>query len=362
MSNFFNIVESIWDNLKAGEAKTRANFAIGRDHIDKGDQLGPPFVAGQHYFQIIINEMFLANQRQWFVTYDPMAFVATSYIYGKQLETLPLVVGPTMLNQFKQEVPLGMIFHNTPASGLHPWQGGSLTVTMILNRLQRQNNADKLLGVVESISGAVDPSNSFAVYLKLAKTVIDGVQTLLGLQQTVPVLGYHTTINTDVGQILEPTYYALVDTVVGVDADAGQIDPSKCWVRNERLYYTNEQGKTEPYRDHDFILFSIAQGDKRTDERTLPFYPRWETTQDLAAQPGTHFWDEAKAQFNTLKRDLLNSPDLTQLDSKRLREQYLTLLKQRHQETIEEGQLAPQRLSDSEAELQQIANELDKLS
>lgn len=356
MFKFFNIVESIWDNLKAGEAKTRAHFAIGRDHVDNGDQLGPPFEAGQHYFQIIINEMFLANQREWFVNYDPMAFIASSYTYGEQLETLPLVVGPAMLDQFKQKVPLGMTFHNTPVSGLHPWQGGSLTVTIILNRLQRQNNADKLLGVVESISGAVNPSDSFAVYLRLAKTVVDGVETLLGLEQTVPVLGYHTTINPDIGQILEPTYFALID------ADARQIDPSKFWVRNSCLYYVDEQGKIEPYRSHDFILFSIAQGGKRTDERTLSFYPQWKTTQDLAARPGTHFWDEAKAQFNTLKRDLLNSPDLTQPDSKRLREQYLTLLKQRHQETIEEGKLAPQQLSDSEAELQQIANELDKLS
>ena len=77
MSNFFNFVESIWDNLKAGEAKTQAHFAIKRDHIDNGNQLGPHFEAGQHYLQIIINEMFLANQRQWFVNYDPMAFVAS---------------------------------------------------------------------------------------------------------------------------------------------------------------------------------------------------------------------------------------------------------------------------------------------
>src|SRR5437868_2812338 len=105
MSKFFNIVESLWDNLKAGEAKTRAHFAIGRDHVDKGDQLGPPFEACQHYFQIVINELFLANQRQWFVDYDPMAFVASSYIYDKQFETLPLVVGPAMLDRFGQQVP-----------------------------------------------------------------------------------------------------------------------------------------------------------------------------------------------------------------------------------------------------------------
>src|SRR2546422_9560276 len=109
MSWLFNHIEAIWDNLKADKAKSRTHFTISRDHIDDGDRPSSPFKAGQHYFQIIINEMFLANERQWFAGYDPMAFVASSYIYGNQLETLPLLVGPSMLQQFGQEVPLGMI-------------------------------------------------------------------------------------------------------------------------------------------------------------------------------------------------------------------------------------------------------------
>lgn len=358
MSKFFNRVESIWDNLKAGKAKTQAHFAIGRDHINNGDQLGSHFEAGQHYFQIIINEMFLANQRQWFVNYDPMAFVASSYIYDKQQETIPLVVGPGMLAQFGQQVPKGMIFQNTPVSQLHPYQGGSLTLVIILNKLQRGNNAEKLLQVVESVSGAVDPSKAFSLYLTIAKTVLDGIETLLGLQQTVPVLGYRIAINPAIRQVFEPTYFVLLDE------DARLVQQNRFRVRNDSLYYVNDQGKDEPYRDHDFILFSIAQGDKRDDERALPFYALWETTKDLAARPipdGDHFWKDAKAQFNTLKRELLNSPDLTAPDSKRLREQYFKELADIREETIREGKLAPQPLSEAETELRQMADELDKL-
>src|SRR5258708_1980863 len=358
MSKFFNVVKSIWANLKAGQAKTQAHFAIGRDHVDNGDQLGPRFEAGQHYLQIIINEMFLASQREWFVNYDPMAFVASSYIYDKQLETIPLVVGPAMLSQFGQQAPKGMIFQNTPVSQLHPYQGGSLTLVIILNKLERENNADKLLQVVESISSVVDPSKVFSVYLTIAKTVLDGVQTLLGLQQTVPVVGYRIAINPQIGQVLEPTYFVLIDE------DARKIQQNRFWVRNDSLHYVNDQGEDELYRDHDFILFSIAQGDRRNDERTLPFYPLWESTKDLAARPiadGDHFWKDAKAQFNTLKRELLNSPDLTAPDSKGLREQYFKELANIREETIKEGKLAPQPLSEAEAELRQMADELDKL-
>src|SRR5437762_7181853 len=160
MSDFFNNVQRIWNNLKVEPAKTRTQFAIKRDHIDKGDKLGPRFEAGKHYFQIIINEMFLANQREWFVNYDPMAFVASSYIYNKQLETLPIVVGPSMLKH-GQEAPLGMIFQNTPASGLHPYQGGPLTLVIIIYKLERMYNYEKMLQVVESISGVINPSIAF---------------------------------------------------------------------------------------------------------------------------------------------------------------------------------------------------------
>jgi hypothetical protein len=358
MSQFFGFAQGIWNNLQAGPAKTRAHFAISRDHIDNGDKLGSRFEAGQHYFQIIINEMFLANQRQWFVNYDPMAFVASSYIYDKQLATLPMVVGPSMLKQYEQEAPLGMIFQNTPASGLHPYQGGSMTLIIILNRLQRQNNADKLLQVVESISGAINPSVAFSAYLALARPIFDGVETLLGLQQTVPVLGYRTAINPAIGQVLEPTYYVLID------AHDQQIERDKFWVRNDNLYYGQTQDTATPYDENDFILFSIAQGEKRSDEHMLPFYPLWESTRDLASRPtgeGDHFWKEAKAQFNTIKRELLKSPDLTVLDSKRLRDQYFDDLVKLREETIKEGKLGKGQLTEAEAELREMAGELDKL-
>ena len=357
MSDFFNNVQRIWNNLQVGPTKTRAQFAITRDHIDKGNQLGPRFEAGKHYFQIIINEMFLANTREWFVRYDPMAFVASSYIYNERVETLPIVVGPRMLKQYGQVAPLGMIFHNTPVSGLHPYQGGPLTLVIILNKLERENNAEKLLQLVESVSGAINPSVAFSAYLAIAKPVLEGVQSLLGLQQTVPMLGYRVTINPAIGQMLEPTYYVLIDV------HDQQIEHNKFWVRNDRLCYGHTLDTANLYDEHDFILFSIAQADKRDDERTLPFYPLWEATKGLAARPtgdGDHFWREAKAQFNTLMRELLISSDLTIPDSKRLRGQYYKEISDIRQETLKQGKLAPQPLAAAEAELRKMADELDR--
>ncbi len=363
MSNVFIRVTRLWNNLQAGPAKTRACFMISRNHIDMGNQLGNGFKARDHYFQLIINEMFLANERQWFVTYDPMAFVASSYIYATRQETLPIVVGPTMLQQLGQEAPASPIFRNIPVTGLHPYQGGGLTLTIILNRLQRQNNAEKLLQIVENISGAIDPSTALLTYLKIARAVLAGAEMLFGLAQTIPVVGYRTTINPDIiGQPLEPGYFALID------ADTKQVAQDKFWVRDSHLCYGDSLATARDYRDHDFILFSIAQADKRSDERTLPFYPLWQTAQDLAARPEQPYWDAAKKEFNVLLRELLISSDLTRPDMERLQGEYFAELEKRRKMARRAqglpsvpGQPGQLQLSEPETTLRQVAAALDKL-
>ncbi|HWS85127.1 MAG TPA: hypothetical protein VN207_12810 [Ktedonobacteraceae bacterium] len=361
MNAFFAQVGGIFARLAAEQTKSRAHFAISRDHIDNGTQLGPSFEAGKHYLQIIINEMFLAHQRQWFTTYDPMVFVASSYNYNKQEdETFPLVIGRSMLSKYDQKAPLGMIFQNTPASAMHPYQGGPLTLVIILSQLQYQNNAAKLLEIVEKVSGAIAPTQVLAPYLSVAKTVLDGVETLLNLPQTRPVVGYRVSINPAIGQRLEPTYYVLIDE------DSSKILPERFGIRNEQLHYHDDQNNIIPYRAHDFILFSIAQGNRRDDESILPFYPLWESIRDLAARPisdDDYYWKEAKAEFSTLTRSLLNSPDLTSIDSKRLRDQYFEELKQIRQESIRNSHLKPQpHLPQADVELHQMADELDRLN
>jgi hypothetical protein len=356
MADFITRVKTIFDAVKAAPAKKRAHFTVPRDHVLNPIPLGPPFKEREHYLQIIINEMFLANGRQWFSTYDPMAFVASSYIYDTALNTSPFVVGPQLLDQFKTPVPEGMIFENVPVSGLHPYQGGTLTLTIILNQLQRQNNAEKMLKIAENVAGSIDPSSAFTTYLKVAGTVVDAVEAIFGLNETTPLMGYHTTINPQVNQLLEPEFMVLLNV------DEQKVDPAQYWVKNDRLYSGPTLDNAQPYRGSDFVLLSIAQGIKRSDERLLPFYPLWVTTQDLAAQVGDHYWIEAKSQFNTLKRDLLKSPDLTDLDRDRFQTEYLTKLKNLRLQTATESELNVQpQLPDSEARLQKIAEELDSL-
>ncbi len=357
MSGLSERIVNFWNNLKQGEAKKRAYFKINPNHIKNGDQLGQPFSQKEQYFQVIINEMWLANSRFWFAQYDPMSFTATSYIYGKSLESSPYVVGPATLAQFKQDLPQGFIFKNTPVSGLHPYGGGKFTITVILNRVQHSNNAEKILNVLEKFSSSIDLSTSFSAYLKIAGSVMDGVEALLDLKEVVPVMGFQETFNPDIGLAFEPAYFALID-------DQSGIDPDQFWVKHHSLHFGTTLENSQEYRDRDFVLFSIKQATKRTDDNILPFYALKETAIDLAARvdPGDHYWSEAKAQFNTLKRELLKSPDLTKEDYKRLRGEYLEEMKARRTEAVMESELGPaEALPAEEAEMAKIADELQAL-
>lgn len=357
MAGIVDRIQGLWDLAKAGPAKTRLSFPVPRDHVDRGADLGPPFAPEQHYFQIIINEMFLSNERAWHVHYEPMVFAASSYIYDRKVETLPMVVGPALLKQYiGQNIPEGMIYRNTPISGLHPYQGGPLTLTILLNRLQRQNSADKLLQIVESVSSAFIPSTAFTAYLALSGPIVDGIEAILDLPETAPIAGCRIAINPDIRQVLEPTYFVLVD------AEDTPAERERFWVQSDRLYYGRDQTTAKPYRAHDFVLFSIAQGDTRTDESTLPFFSLWTSAQDLAAQPNDRDWTQAKAHFNTLHRSLISSPDLTTPDERRLSDKYLREIKEVRERAVMQSQLAPSfGPSDAILELDRVASELDEL-
>jgi hypothetical protein len=359
MSDIIKTMQGWWDHMKSGKAITRAHFSINPSHTDNGPELGTQFEAKQHYFQVIVHEMFLAKAREWFVNYDPMVVAAASYIYDTEVVTVPFVVGPSILKDFGHDTPEGMIFRDTPVSGLHPYQGGAFTLTLVLYKVQRKNNADRLLQVVEGVSKSLDPSNLLTAYLKVAGTIVDGVEAILGLDQTVPVLGYRVTINPDISQRMTPDYWALIDE----DSAEETMGPERFRVRKSRLYHLDEKGAEKEYRDRDFVLFRIAQGNKRNDERTLPFFPLWTEAKDFAARADDEFWKEAKAHFNTLKRNLLNSPDLTMPDSARLRTNYLEELKKLRKESVEESSLAAESepLSEAEKELRRMGMELDKL-
>ena len=359
MASLLERAKNLLGKAKAGEARTRAHFPIPSERVEEdGGQpaAGQPFTARQHYFQVVLNEMYLANSREWHKQYEPMVFVAASYIYDTSEQTSPFVVGPALLQRFGQELPSGMIYENVPVTGLHPYQGGAVTLTVLLTALERQNNADRLLDVVEQVAGAISPSVAFTTYLKLAEPVMRGVESLFGLDETRPILGYHASANPDIGQRFVPEYFALIDV------DEATVDPERFHVRGSRLYADGEAGLA-PYRADDFVLFKVTQGTQRSDEQTLPFFGLWRQALDFAGTPDDAHWREAKASFLTLNRALRASPDLVPRDAERISAMYLEQLKEARNRAVDYGELgAGREAGPEEAALRDAADELDRLS
>jgi hypothetical protein len=352
MPSLLDRAKELFSHAKAGQARTRAHFAIPPDRVvDSGTPSAPlePFEKSRHYFQVVVNEMFLADQRRWHKNYEPMVFVAASYIYDTSEQTSPFVVGSSLLERFGQPVPDGMIYRNVPVTGLHPYQGGPLTLTVLLTALERANNADRLLAVVEQVAGAVSPSVAFTTYLKLAEPLMRGVESLFGLDETIPVVGYHGSANPAIGQRFVPEYFVLID------ADEAETDETAFHVRDSRLYRDGV-----PYREHDFVLFKVMQGVERGDEQTLPFFGLWRQALDFAGTPDDAHWREAKASFLTLNRALTVSPDLTKPDARRLSAMYLEELKDVRNRAVDNGNLGSHH-EPADDPLRDAADKLDEL-
>lgn len=354
MANIIEQLGDLWNSAKSSPAKSRSYFTI-KDIVER------PFVEKQHYMQIIINEMYLTKNREWFIKYAPVALIATTHIYGNQEHTTPVIIGPSLFQQYtKEDLPDGIIIRNAPVISLHPYQGGAVTLTAIFSKVEKKNNVDIVLEVLENIAGIASPlapAIPFASYLKVTGSIMNSVRTLMNLSETVPLIAYRETINPQVGHALLPTYLVLID------ADQKEIKKEQFVVIDSRLYYKENGMDAQPYRKHDFLLIQFARGDKRNDERMLPFYELWEQTRDLAAQASDdHFWLQTKEHWNTLKRIMLKSPDLTRPDYKRFKVEYLAEITELRNEAVDEAQMGPgDKLADDEQELRDTAHELDEL-
>jgi hypothetical protein len=361
MFDFITEIKQLFESAKSAPARTRTNFTIPKAN-------GTPFVERQHYMQILINEMYLAHERRWWVEYSPVALVATTYLYGNDYQTAPIVIGPNLFKQYSNDVGDGVIIRNAPVTSLHPYQGGPVTPTVLFSKVERQDNSDKVLDVLEGfaeVANPIMPALPFTSYLKIAGSVMAGLRTLINLPRTQPILAYRDTINPDIKQKLAPVHLVLIDTPTLSDAEKKRFR-----VKDSQLYYGDSDQSSTPYRDNDFILLEIAQGDKRTDERTLSFYPLWQETRKLGLEAAKQdgFWQEAKNHFNTLKVAITESADLTESDIKRLRTEYLNEMKairQGHAEDalLRSGELAGTKEPDKAmlGVYQQIAKELDQL-
>jgi len=337
----------IWDSIRQSSAQMPTRVVITRDHVDEEvrSKLGTDLQPHEDYFQVRVNEMFLTYDRKWFAAYAPMVFTIAEFTYNQEMQTVPFVVGPTMMKQlFGNDIPPHMIFSNTRVAGLHPYRGGRLVLTIVLYRVQRKNYGDQFLQIIESAAGVLDFSTTLSTYVKIAGVVLDGIEALLGLGKTNPLVGLRIELDRDAGDKMEPSYFGLINM------PEGELDTNKLWVNKEQqLVYGNSMTSATPFRNADYVLYSLIQTPVRSDETTLPFYPSYKRVIDAAMESNTSDkWDVTKAYMADLNKTLRFSPDLTTKQYEELRKRYIDEMVKAHEQSVAESDLGPAEEVDSE--------------
>jgi hypothetical protein len=294
----------IWNYIKGRPSEIKRSIAIPSNRvIDCGDVLAR-FQPKKQYFAVVINEMFLTQARQLWNEYDPMVLVVSEFTYNGQRNTVPFVVGPSLIQTKLEQVPNGMAITDTMVAGSHPYVGGKFALTVILAQVKRQSNARKLLQIVETVAQAFPEGAALEPHLKVAGAVMDGVDALFGMDDTKPIAGHRWEYNDGISPWLEPGFFALID------ADAKDVQEGQLGVKKGRLC-DDIGGAATPFRTNNFVLYSLRVVETRNDIEELPFYPLFQNALRAAASTEAGSWDRAKAALVTLYQEMLSSPDLT---------------------------------------------------
>ena len=304
-----------WEFVKGTPTQVVRSVQIPPDRVRESGDPPTRFEPEKHYFSVVVNEMFLAKSRQWFSAYDPMAIVVSEFTYDGKPIVVPFVAGPSLLEGkvATAQVPNGIAITDTHAAGPYPYNGGKLALTMILAQVKRDSYAKRVLKVVESVGGAFPTGTVLEPYLKVSSAVLDGLEVLFGMGDTVPLAGHRWEFDPGTTPWFDPGFFALIN------ADEKAIGREQLSVLRGRLQYQGEslaEGARHRDREHDYLLYSVRPFDKRTDLTQLPFHKLFQSALKEAAAADDGAWLRAKAGLVALHQAMLASPDLTwdQLD------------------------------------------------
>jgi hypothetical protein len=264
------------------------------------------------YFCIRICQMHLTYGREWFEQYLPVLLVASEFSYGGQELTTPAVVGPQMIEKLAGgTAPSSTSIAGTIVAGPHPLRQGSVSVTVALHRVVRENIAKGFLDVVEGAGKALDLLAGLTPYTALARVVVSGVSSLTG--GDTPVMARR-----DEFLPVNPGYFALIEP-------SEPIDPELIGVIGGVLM-ERAGDRIVPFTRADHVLYRIEPVPmEQIDVTRLPLHRQWLTVLGEANKAKSpEVWDSTKANLSSLVGMAFTSPDLTYQHAERLEQEWTT--------------------------------------
>jgi len=296
----------LWDRVERSPAMRPGRIDIPPDHITDNRNVGDHLREDKCYFHILINEMYLTYKRDKTKKVDPMVLSLTEFTYDDRSFTVPHVLGRSVLKgHFSNEIKdQGILVSNAIVAGPYPYRGGTLKTTIVLCELEREDYAQMVLNLLEQAVGIVPSATALIRYMKLAGLLYDGFSGILGSSGTEPVVGNQMSTNPDVGEPLVFGYHALINR------DERDIDEGRLYVKDKRLCVGDDMASAKPYRDADYVLYSVVPSDARTDEDQLPFFPLYKKAKEEAARLDPASWESAWVRYSICYSAIQTSPDL----------------------------------------------------
>ncbi|HEX6558636.1 MAG TPA: hypothetical protein VF021_04220 [Longimicrobiales bacterium] len=332
-------ISDVWDKLWKGERETPTAVTIPAENVE-GQEKPQPFRRNNDYFQIIINELFLAASRKWFTAIDPLVFVLTDFTYDSKSNTVPFLVGPGSLKGLLAggvAEPAGMIYRNTRVAGVHPYRGGKVSIALILCQAPVNDDARRLINVVEGAAHALDFSTALMPYVKIGQVVLQGFNSILGLNTIKPLIGWRGEFDREGGTPFTPGFFALINEP--------DVDPRTLWVKDGRLYRGATAASATELRSADFVLFSVVKppDGNRSDLELLPFWKSWQRVEREASVANADAWKMAKVSMSSLDLELRQSPDLTEAQAEAIADDFIDKMTRIQQRAVKLGQLSDEK-------------------
>ena len=313
MKSLFEPAVRTWQGWRSGSTPLPEIAAIPPERCEPAGSAGTVIRRDRMYFTVRLNEMYLAENRQWWAVYDPLVVIVIGFNHGGARVTVPAIIGPDLIKrQSPEDQPrFGVVLRNIRVTGPHPYRGGDIDVSLALYRLQRTDHARSLLNIVDGIASSIGGPGEMATALRFGGALLDGVQALLGLQNTEYLAGQRISVATSAVDPLTEQYCALI---------APPTPPSGgLHVRASQL----AAASGAPYRESDFVLWSITGQEQRGDENLLPFYPL--KVQAMAAVfDGEDGIRRAKANLLAAYQQMRTSPDVTAAEAGQLFDAWLS--------------------------------------
>jgi hypothetical protein len=314
MAGLMDLLETIWHtpNRQMAWGRIPARQVIGA-------RASAPFAVKDDYVVVRLGSMFLKDSRVLWLKLSPLAHAVVTLLGRDAPRSDTAVIGPAQFGDLATASAERTVILNQRLAGPAVWRGGDIVVASGLFAVPKDEAASALLDTLGQLAGLGIPGLKQGA--DIAGIVKSGVEGLIGLKGTKPVLGVKDALGDPRTAVAGSEAAPCV--LAAVAAPAAEVDFTKLWIREGRLWSGASADALQPYEARDHLLVVVERGPPREDWRGLPKLSQHEAAFDAALRATSIARDAMEARMNEIfaafDADLTVEPDLTNPDKDRIR-------------------------------------------